>query len=266
MIIATRAIVIKGSYGPNYGNADVDLHQGAAEVSGMENLAGEVRVQIGKGADVIKLYADYRGGRDGQSAPTFSTEEIRLATAIAASGGRQTVAHASTVEGMRRAIMGGVSTIEHGDGGTAEIFKLMKQKGVALCPTLAAGDAVLQYNGWKKATDTEHPRITEKKKSFAAALRAGVTICMGGDAGVYAHGDNAREMELMVGYGMKPVDVLKSATSVNADVFNYADRIGRIRKGLLADVIAVQGDPSVDIKNIRQVVLVMKDGKIYTSP
>ncbi|HZH97032.1 MAG TPA: amidohydrolase family protein [Flavisolibacter sp.] len=266
MIIATRAIVIKGSYGPNYGNADVDLHQGAAEVSGMENLAEEVRVQIGKGADVIKLYADYRGGRDGQSAPTFSTEEIRLATTIAAGGGRQTVAHASTVEGMRRAIMGGVSNVEHGDGGTAEIFKLMKQKGVALCPTLAAGDAVLQYSGWKKATDPDHPRIAEKKKSFAAALKAGVTICMGGDAGVYAHGDNAREMELMVDYGMKPVDVLKSATSVNADVFHYADRVGRIRKGLLADVIAVQGDPSVDIKNIRKVVLVMKDGKIYTSP
>jgi len=263
MIVATKAIVIKGSYGPSYGNADVALHQGAAEVSGMENLAEEVRIQIGKGADIIKLYADYRGGRDGQSAPTFSTEEIRLATNIAAGGRRQTVAHASTVEGMRRAIMGGVSTIEHGDGGTAEIFRLMKQKGVALCPTLAAGDAVLQYNGWKKDTDPEHPRIVEKKKSFAAALRSGVTICMGGDAGVYAHGDNAREMELMVGYGMKAMDVLKSATSVNADVFDYGDKIGRIKKGLLADMVAVQGDPSVEIKNIRKVVLVMKDGKIY---
>jgi imidazolonepropionase-like amidohydrolase len=263
MIIATKAIVLKGTYGPNFGNPDVDQHQGAAEVAGNEQLMSEVMAQIGKGADVIKLYADYRWGRNGESAPTFSTEAIRLATEAAHSGGRQTVAHASTPEGMRRAILGGVSSIEHGDEGTDAIFLLMKQKGVALCPTLAAGDAVLQYGGWKKGIDAEHPRITAKKKSFAAALKAGVTISMGGDAGVYAHGDNAREMELMVEYGMAPLQVLRSATSVNADVFGYADRIGRLKDGLLADIIAVQGDPSVNIKDVRKVVLVMKNGKIY---
>jgi imidazolonepropionase-like amidohydrolase len=266
MIVATRAIVAKGTYGPNFDNPDIDLPQGAAEVSGMEDLTNEVRTQMGKGADLIKIYADYRWGRDGQAAPAFSAEAIATATALARSGGRQTVAHASTKEGMRRAVMGGVSTIEHGDDGDEEIFNLMKEKGVALCPTLAAGDAILQYNGWKKGVDPEPARITAKKKSFQAALKSGVTICMGGDVGVYTHGDNARELELMVDYGMKSMDVLKSATSVNADVFGYADKFGRIKKGLLADIIAVKGDPSKTIGDIRNVVLVMKDGKIYKQP
>lgn len=266
MIVATRAIVAKGTYGPNFNNPDIDLPQGAAEVAGMEDLANEVRTQMGKGADLIKIYADYRWGRDGQAAPAFSAEAIALATALAKSGGRQTVAHASTKEGMRRAIMGGVSTIEHGDDGDEEIFNVMKEKGVALCPTLAAGDAILQYNGWKKGVDPEPARITAKKKSFQAALKSGVTICMGGDVGVYTHGDNAREMELMADYGMKPIDVLRSATSVNADVFDYAAKFGRIKKGLLADIVAVKGDPSKTIQDIRNVVLVMKDGKMYKQP
>jgi imidazolonepropionase-like amidohydrolase len=263
MIIATKAIVARGAYGPDYGNPDIELPQGAAEVSGITEMQNEVYSQISKGADLIKLYADYRWGRDGKSMATFSVEEIAAATAIARSGGRQTVAHASTKEGMRRAVMGGVATIEHGDEGDDEIFKLMKEKNVALCPTLAAGDAILQYGGWKKNSDPEPARITAKKKSFQSALRNGVKICMGGDVGVYAHGDNAREMEMMVEYGMKPLDVLRSATSVNADVFGYADKIGRISKGLLADIVAVQDDPSVDIKNVRKVVLVMKDGRLY---
>lgn len=265
MTISTKAIVAKGSYGPNYKNPDLDLPQGAAEVANENEMSAEVYNQINKGADVIKLYADYRWGKDGTAAPTFSIAEITLATAIAKSSGRQTVAHASTKEGMRRAILGGVSTIEHGDEGDDEIFKLMKEKGVAFCPTLAAGDATSQYNGWKKGTDPKPAKILAKEKSFEAALRSGVTICMGGDVGVYTHGTNAREMELMVAYSMKPIEVLKSATSINAQVFGYSDKIGSIKKGMLADLIAVDGDPSVDIKNINNLMLVMKDGKIYFS-
>ena len=263
MICATRAIVAKGTYGPKSPSPDVVLPQGAAEVANINELENEVRTQISKGADVVKIYADYRWGKNGEAEPTFTTGEIAAAVAIAKSSDREVVTHATTAEGMLRAINAGVSTIEHGDNGTADIFKLMKEKGVALCPTLAAGDAIEQYRGWRKGIDPEPDRITNKKKTFQLAMKAGVTICMGGDVGVFAHGDNAREMELMVQYGMKTLDVLKSATSTNADVFGYGDRIGRIKQGLLADLIAVEGDPSSDIKIIRKIKLVMKDGIIY---
>lgn len=263
MIIATRAIVAKGTYGPRSDNPDLQLPQGAAEVSGMEDLASEVRTQIDKGADLVKLYADYRWGKNGEALPTFSTEELAEAVRIARSGGREVAAHAATAEGMQRAVLAGVSTIEHGDEGTPGVFQLMKEKGVALCPTLAAGEAILQYRGWRKGVDAEPERIRAKKKSFAAALKAGVTICMGGDVGVFAHGDNAREMELLVDYGLQPLAVLKSATSVNADVFGYSDKIGRIKKGLFADLIAVEGNPAMNMHDIRNVVFVMKNGVLY---
>ncbi|MBS1622004.1 MAG: amidohydrolase family protein [Bacteroidetes bacterium] len=265
MICATRAIVAKGTYGPKSPSADVVLPQGAAEVSNIDEMADEVRTEIGKGADVIKIYADYRWGVNGESEPTFTTEEIAVAVKIASSSGRFVTVHSGTAEGMKRAIMAGVHSIEHGDGGTEEVFKMMKEKGVALCPTLAAGDAILQYRGWKKGIDPEPENIVNKRKSFQMALAAGVTICMGGDVGVFSHGENAREMEMMVEYGMKPIDVLRSATSINADVFGYGNKIGRIKKGLLADVIAVDNDPSADIKNIRKVKLVMKDGVVCKS-
>lgn len=263
MIVATRAIVARGAYGPKSESPDVDLPQGAEEVAGLEELSKAIRSQIGHGADVIKVYADYRYGPDGETQPTFSDIELGWLVGNTISSGRKAVAHAASPEGMKRAINAGVATIEHGDNGTPEVFKLMKEKNVALCPTLAAGDAIEQYRGWKKGTDPEPERISNKKKTFQQALDAGVTICMGGDVGVYTHGDNAREMELMVEYGMKPLEVLKSSTSVNADVFGYAGKIGRIKKGLFADIIAVEGDPSADIKNIRKLKLVMKNGVIY---
>jgi imidazolonepropionase-like amidohydrolase len=262
MIVATKAIVAKGTYGPKPESPDIEFHQGAAEVAGVENMTDEVRTQISKGADVIKVYADYRWGQNGEAMPTFTQEEIATAVAVAKSGGREVVVHSSTPEGMRRSILAGVSTIEHGDDGTLEIFRLMKEKNVALCPTLAAGDAILQYRGWKKGVDPDPTSIISKKKSFQLAMQAGVTICMGGDVGVFTHGTNAREMEMMVEYGMKPLDVLQSASSVNADVFGYGNKIGRIKPGLFADIIAVQGNPVDDIKVVRKVSFVMKDGKI----
>ena len=185
MICATRAIVAKGTYGPKSPSADVALPQGAAEVSNVEEMMNEVRTQISNGADVVKIYADYRWGLSGEARPTFTVEEISAAVRIASSSGRLVTVHATTAQGMMRAISAGVASIEHGDNGTEEVFKLMKQKGVALCPTLAAGDAIEQYRGWKKGTDPEPERITNKKKTFQSALNAGVTICMGGDVGVY---------------------------------------------------------------------------------
>ncbi len=263
MLIATRAIVATGSYGPKELSYDIDAPKGAAEADGIDALIKEVRTQIGKGADVIKVYADYRWGLNKEAMPTFTIDELKKVVEVAASSGRIVAVHATTAEGMRRAIMAGVTTIEHGDNGTPEIFNLMKQKNIALCPTLAAGDAIAQYNGWHKRTDPEPLRIQQKRKSFNDALKAGVTICMGGDVGVFPHGDNAREMELMVEYGMKPLDVLKSATSVNADVFKINDKVGRIKPGLYADILVVTGDPSKNIQDIRNIKLVMKNGLIY---
>lgn len=263
MIVATRAIVAKGTYAPKAESPDIDLPQGAAEVSNTDEMMTEVRTQIAKGADLIKVYADYRWGKNNEAMPALTEEEIAAAVKIAGMSGRTVVAHAVTAEAMRKAVMAGVSTIEHGDYGTEEIFRLMKEKKVALCPTLAAGDATEQYKGWKKGVQPETDKIINKKKTFSLALKAGVTICMGGDVGVFPHGDNAREMEMMVEYGMKPLDVLRSATSVNADVFGYGNKIGRIKQGLLADMIAVEGDPTVDIKNIRKVKWVIKGGVVY---
>ncbi len=262
MLVATRAIVATGSYGPKELSYDIDVPKGAAEADGMDALIKEVRTQIGKGADIIKVYADYRWGVNHEAAPTFTIDELKKVVEVASSSGRIVVAHASTIEGMRRAIMAGITTIEHGDEGIPDIFKLMKEKNVALCPTLAAGDAIAQYRGWKKGTP-EPGSIKAKRKSFSDALHAGVTICMGGDVGVFAHGDNAREIEMMVDYDMMPIDVLRSATSVNADVFRINKTSGRISENLFADILVVQGDPSKNIHDIRNVKLVMKNGIIY---
>ena len=263
LLVATRAIVATGSYGPKSESPDIELPQGAAEAGNADELIKEIRTQIGKGADVIKLYADYRWGRDGKPMPTFTVPDLALAVEQAKSAGRTLAVHSSTEEGMKRSIAAGVTTIEHGDEGTPEVFKLMKEKGVALCPTLAAGDAIEQYRGWKKGVGEEPEHIKDKRKSFKAALEAGVTICMGGDVGVFTHGDNAREMEMMVDYGMTAIDVLRSATSVNARVFGIEDKAGNIKAGLPADILVVYDDPSKNISAVRKVKLVMKDGIIY---
>ncbi|UHG91951.1 metal-dependent hydrolase family protein [Spirosoma oryzicola] len=262
MVVVTRALIASGSYGPKGFSADIEVPQGAEEADGHDALIQAVRRQIGKGADAIKIYADYRWGLMAEARPTYTVDEIKLIVEVAKSSGRGVVAHASTAEGMRRAIIGGCETVEHGDAGTPEIFALMKQHGTALCPTLAAGDAVSQYRGWKKGQEPEPARIREKRVTFKQALDAGVTICAGGDVGVFSHGDNARELLMMVDYGMKPLDVLRSATSVNADVFHLTNR-GRIKAGLLADLVAVDGDPIKTIANLRQVKVVIKGGIFY---
>ena len=261
-LMAGPAIVATGAYGPKGFHDGVKVPLGAVPVSGRDAAIKEVRTQLGNGANLIKIYADYRWGSGEPSQPTFLQEEINAMVEAATTAGRYVVAHASTPEGMRRAILGGVETIEHGDGGTLEIFDLMKKNGVALCPTLAAGDAIEQYKGWRKGKEDDPERIAKKKKSFQLALESGVDIVFGGDVGVFTHGENYRELELMVEYGMEPIKALQSATSVNAKILHF-DGLGSIQNGYLADIIAVKGNPLEDISQMKNVGFVMKDGIVY---
>ncbi len=265
LFVVTRAIVATGAYGPagftpEYAN---DIPQGGEEASGLGQMAQVVRDQIKHGADWVKIYADYRWGPNGETEPTFTLDELKEGVDIANTSGRPVTVHATSPEGMRRGILAGVATIEHGDTGTPEVFKMMAERGICFVPTLAAGDAVLQYGGWRKGVDPDPPSIVAKKKSFRAALDAGVTICNGSDVGVFTHGDNARELEMLVAYGMTPVAALRSATSIDAKMLRMGEQLGQVRDGYVADLIAVKGDPTKDISAIRQVQLVMKDGTIY---
>ncbi|NND34873.1 MAG: amidohydrolase family protein [Saprospiraceae bacterium] len=263
MLVAGKAIVATGSYGPKGFAPHVGVPLGAEAADGVD-LIRVTRDQIGHGVDVIKVYADYRWGLMGEAAPTFSISELKSIVETAHASGRQVVAHASSKEGMRRAILAGVTTIEHGDAADREIYDLMVAHDVALCPTLAAGDAIMQYRGWNKMSDSIPERIILKKKSFADALQSGVTICAGGDVGVFPHGENVRELEMMVDYGMSELEVLRSVTSTNARVFDMPD-LGKIQSGFQADLIAVQGNPDTNISALRHVNVVMRQGKMYKS-
>jgi imidazolonepropionase-like amidohydrolase len=265
MSVATRAIVALGAYGPKGFEPGVAIPQGAEEVSGVDDIVRAVRSQIAAGADVVKLYADYRWGPGEPSRATLSQAEVTAATDAAHDAGRPVAVHASTAEGMRRAIAAGVDTIEHGYGGTPEIFRAMAAKGIALCPTLAASDAVAHYRGWNGA-DPAPASVAESRKSFALARAAGVPMCVGGDVGVFAHGENAREMELMAAAGMPAAQVLVAATSGNAKAFHLDGKVGAIRAGLLADLVAVNGDPTLAIAAVRDVRLVIKGGVVVKAP
>ena len=262
LIVAGPAMVATGSYGPKGFDPSITVPQGADEADGVEGVARVARRQIGKGVDLIKVYADYRWGPSGETEPTFSEAELASIVATARSSGRPVVAHASTPEGIRRAVTAGVETIEHGDDGNEETWRLMAERKVGLCPTLAAGEATAIYAGWRKGQDPEPERLVRKRETFKAALAAGVPMCFGGDVGVFAHGDNVRELELMVDYGMSALDAVRAATSGNAAILRLAN-VGAVRPGLAADLVAVDGDPTQSISALRRVRFVMKAGKIY---
>jgi len=262
LIVTTKAIVATGSYNPK-GAPEWQLPKGAEEADGYDDLIRVTRDQIGRGADWVKIYADYRWGPAGAARPTFTEEELRTVVEVAESSGRWVVAHATAPESMRRSVEAGIRTIEHGDGGTREVFRLMASRDVALCPTLGAGEAYAMYGGWRKGVDPDPARILQKKQSFSLALEEGVPICFGGDVGVFDHGENVWELELMVEYGMPVFDALLSATSGNAGILGLGDRLGFVREGYLADLIAVEGDPTVDISALRRVHFVMKNGVVY---
>ncbi len=231
-----------------------------AEEADGKRLVRAVRDQIGRGADVVKIYADNERGA------TFSIEELTRVVETARSAGRPVSAHATTREGMRRAALAGVSTIEHGDGGDAEVFGLMAERNVALCPTLTVIEASARYRGERPGSDRARARVERTRATFKAALTAGVTIVNGSDIGAFRHGEGARELELLVEFGLTPSEALRAATTEAARVLHLDNRLGAVKPGLLADLIAVSGDPTREIAALRRVKLVMKNGVLYRQP
>jgi len=261
ILAATRAIVTTGGYGPLGFDPRFDVPRGAQAADGPDGVRRAVREQIAAGADWIKLYADYRRREGAAATPTFTEDEIRAAVDEARSAGLPVAAHATTPEGMSRAARAGVRTIEHGTDATRETLALLASRGVVLCPTVAAVEAISLQSGWRQGLP-EPPRLEKAKALVRLAIGAGVTVACGSDAGVFRHGDNAREIELLSECGLTNADALRAATSAAARVLGLEREIGAISPGFAADLVALPRDPLADATALREPVLVVKAGRV----
>ena len=269
LYVATRAIVAVGAYGPAVRSyrSDLDLPQGAQEASGVDGVVRAVREQAARGADWIKLYADYRVGPGGAAEPTFTFEELKAAVEAAHGLGRPVAVHTATAEGMRRAVLAGVDSIEHGYGGTPEVFRMMAARGTAYLPTLTAPAATAEYfQHYSPGTSPPTTGMAAAEAAFRLALNSGVTIGLGSDVGVFTHGTNWRELEWMVKDGMTPVQALTAATATDAKILGRSGDLGRVRVGYLADLVAMPGDPGQMIEVAEHVDFVMKGGVVWRRP
>jgi imidazolonepropionase-like amidohydrolase len=266
--VVTRAIVATGAYGPAVRNyrPDIALPQGAQEVTGEAEAVAAVREQAARGADWIKIYADYRTGPGGETRPTFTQAELNAMVAAAHDTGRPVAVHAESDEGMRRAALAGVDTIEHGDEGTEATFRLMAERHIAYMPTLTAVEGYAEYFHQYTRGGAPTSEMEQAARAFSLARKAGVTIGCGSDVGVFTHGDNWRELAWMVRDGMTPVEALTAATATDAAVLRMSKDLGGLHPGMLADVIAVAGDPTQKIEAVKDVHLVIKDGVVYRRP
>jgi imidazolonepropionase-like amidohydrolase len=266
--VVTRAIVATGAYGPAVRDyrPDISLPQGAQEANGEAEAVAAVREQAARGADWIKIYGDYRTGPRGETRPTFTQAEMNAMVAGAHDSGRPVAVHAQSDEGMRRAALAGVDTIEHGTGGTEATFRLMAEKHIAYMPTLTATEAYAIYFHHYVPGTPPTDEMQEAAHAFALAQKAGVIIGNGSDVGVFKHGENWRELAWMVRAGMTPVEALTAATATDAAVIGMSKQLGRLHPGMLADVIAVAGDPTQKIDALKDVRLVVKDGVVYRRP
>jgi len=263
MFVSTRAFAPTGMYPLSGYSWELRVPEGVQIVDGPDNIRKAVREQVKYGADWIKFYSDrrYYIGKDSRlhSWVNFTDEEMKALVDEAHRLGRKVAAHAIGWDGIDAALRAGVNTIEHGDGLTPDLMDRMSKTGVYWCPTIFVGVYVAEGRGgiWPKMVEIE-------KNAFGEALKRGVLISYGTDAGGYAWTENqAQELDYMVRYGMTPMQAIRSATSVAAALLDQQDNLGTIAPGNYADLIAVDGDPLADIRELQRVKFVMKGGKIY---